>query len=84
MGFETAFGPEVELDHYNFEALNIPADHPSRDAFDTFFMDGGALLRSQTSTVQIRVMEKRKPPIRIIAPGQDQHRPQNAGRDCRF
>ena len=69
LGFETAFGPEVELDYCNFEALNIPRDHPSRDAFDTFFLESGALLRSQTSTVQIRVMEERKPPIRIIAPG---------------
>ena len=69
LGFETVFGPEVELDYYNFEALNIPKDHPSRDAFDTFFLRDGALLRSQTSTVQIRIMEQRKPPIRVIAPG---------------
>jgi len=69
MGFEVAYGPEVELDYYNFEALNIPRDHPARDAFDTFFLHDDVLLRSQTSTVQIRVMEKRRPPIRIIAPG---------------
>jgi len=69
LGFEVAFGPEAELDYYNFEALNIPPDHPARDAFDTFFLETGALLRSQTSTVQIRVMEKRTPPIRVIAPG---------------
>jgi len=69
MGFEVAHGPEVELERYNFEALNIPADHPARDGFDTFYLHNGALLRSQTSTVQIRVMEKRRPPIRVIAPG---------------
>ena len=70
MGFEIARGPEIETEYYNFEALNIPKDHPSRDAFDTFFLQGHKkLLRSQTSTVQIRVMEKRKPPLKIIAPG---------------
>ena len=69
MGFEVALGPEVELDYYNFEALNIPKDHPARDAFDTFFLQDDAVMRSQTSTVQIRVMEKLKPPIRVIAPG---------------
>ena len=69
LGFEVAFGPEVERDYYNFEALNIPKDHPARDALDTFFLHDDVLLRSQTSTVQIRVMEKRRPPIRIIAPG---------------
>lgn len=79
MGFEVVEGPEVETGYYNFQALNIPADHPSRDTFDTFFLnlkphrknnaDYSWLLRSQTSTVQIRVMEKRKPPLKIIAPG---------------
>lgn len=69
MGFQVAFGPEVELEYYNFEALNIPPDHPSRDDFDTFYLDDEVLLRSQTSTVQIRVMQRQKPPIRIIAPG---------------
>ncbi len=69
LGFEVVYGPEVELDYYNFEALNIPRDHPSRDAFDTFYVDDDVLLRSQTSTVQIRVMEKREPPVRVIAPG---------------
>ena len=69
LGFETAFGREVELDYYNFEALNIPVDHPARDDFDTFFLQPGVCLRSQTSTVQIRTMTKRQPPIRIIAPG---------------
>lgn len=69
LGFEVAYGPEVELEYYNFEALNIPADHPSRTDFDTFYIKDDVLLRSQTSTVQIRIMEKQKPPIRIIAPG---------------
>lgn len=69
MGFQVVSGPEVELEYYNFEALNIPPDHPSRDDFDTFYVSDDVLLRSQTSTVQIRVMQKQKPPIRIIAPG---------------
>ncbi|GAN31676.1 MAG: phenylalanine--tRNA ligase subunit alpha [Candidatus Brocadia sp. AMX2] len=69
LGFDVAYGPEVELEHYNFEALNIPPDHPSRTDFDTFYIRDDVLLRSQTSTVQIRIMEKQKPPIRIIAPG---------------
>ena len=69
MGFEIATGPEVELDYYNFEALNIPKDHPSRDTQDTFYISDNVLLRTQTSPMQIRTMEKKKPPIRIIAPG---------------
>ena len=69
LGFEAVDGREIETEFYNFTALNIPLDHPSRDAFDTFYTDKGHLLRSQTSTVQIRVMENRKPPVRIIAPG---------------
>ncbi len=69
MGFETVEGPEIETEFHNFTALNIPLDHPSRDAFDTFYTIGGQLLRSQTSTVQIRVMKERKPPLKIIAPG---------------
>ena len=69
LGFQIAEGPEIETDYYNFEALNIAKDHPSRDTFDTFYLDKDILLRSQTSTVQVRVMEKRKPPLRIIAPG---------------
>jgi len=69
LNFEWVEGREVETTFYNFTALNILEDHPSRDAFDTFFTREGHLLRSQTSTVQIRVMEKRKPPLRIIAPG---------------
>jgi phenylalanyl-tRNA synthetase alpha chain len=62
-------GPEVELDWYNFEALNVPPDHPSRDDWDTFYVTDEVLLRPQTSTAQIRVMEQTKPPLRIIAPG---------------
>lgn len=69
LGFEVAYGPEVELEYYNFDALNIPSDHPSRTDFDTFYIKEDVLLRSQTSTVQIRIMEKQKPPVRIIAPG---------------
>jgi len=69
LGFTVAEGPEVELDWYNFGALNIPPDHPSRDDFDTFYITDRMLLRSQTSTVQIRTMEAQPPPIRVIAPG---------------
>ncbi len=69
LGFEVALGPHVEDDFHNFEALNFPKDHPARDAHDTFYVDGGGLLRTHTSPVQIRVMQTRKPPIRIIAPG---------------
>ena len=69
MGFSVAEGPEVELDYYNFEALNIPKNHPARDTQDTFYITENILLRTQTSPVQIRVMEQQKPPIRIIAPG---------------
>ncbi len=69
LGFAIAYGPEVETEYYNFEALNIPPDHPSRDDFDTFYLDDDVLLRSQTSTVQIHIMQKQSPPIRIIAPG---------------
>ncbi len=69
MGFKIATGPEVEWDYYNFEALNLPPDHPARDTQDTFYITEKMLLRTQTSPVQIRVMEKTEPPIRIIAPG---------------
>ena len=69
MGFQIAEGPEIEEDYYNFEALNIPPDHPARDMQDTFYIDGKRLLRTHTSPVQIRVMEKYPLPIRIIAPG---------------
>lgn len=69
LGFEIVEGPEVELDYYNFEALNIPKDHPARDTQDTFYISDNVLLRTQTSSVQIRVMENKRPPIRMIAPG---------------
>lgn len=69
LGFEIAEGPEVESDYYNFEALNIPKNHPARDMQDTFYVSGDVVLRTHTSPMQARVMEKSKPPIRIIAPG---------------
>lgn len=69
MGYEVVEGPEVEKDYYNFEALNIPADHPAKDEQDTFYISGDILLRTQTSSVQVREMEKGKLPIRMIAPG---------------
>ncbi len=77
MGFEVLEGPEMEFEYYNFDALNIPTDHPSRESFDTFFVDapspepakGRLLLRSHTSPVQIRAMERRKPPLAIVVPG---------------
>jgi phenylalanyl-tRNA synthetase alpha chain len=69
MGFEIARGPDVEDDYHNFEALNIPQDHPARDMQDTFFVSSGMLLRTHTSPVQIRTMESRKPPLQIIVPG---------------
>lgn len=69
MGFEIARGPDVETDYYNFSALNFPPDHPARDMQDTFYIKDDLLLRTHTSPVQVRVFEKRKPPVRIIAPG---------------
>jgi len=70
MGFEVATGPEIETDYYNFEALNIPKDHPARDMQDTFYIkDSDLVLRTHTSPVQIRVFESRKPPLKILAPG---------------
>lgn len=69
LGFEVAEGPEIETDYYNFDALNTPEDHPARNLQDTFYLKNGNLLRTQTSPVQIRVMENNKPPIKIISPG---------------
>lgn len=69
MGFSVADGPEIETDYYNFEALNFPPDHPARDMQDTFFISRNVLLRTHTSPVQIRVMEKQPPPVRVIIPG---------------
>ena len=69
MGFDICSGPEVETEYYNFEALNIPEDHPAKDMHDTFYLDNGVLLRTHTSPVQVRTMERQGPPIRIICPG---------------
>lgn len=69
LGFSISEGPEAELDYYNFEALNLPRDHPARDMQDTFYITDDVVLRTHTSPVQIRVMEKNKPPLRIIVPG---------------
>lgn len=69
MGFGIAEGPDVELDYYNFEALNIPKDHPARDMQDTFYVSENVVLRTHTSPIQVRVMETRKPPVAVIAPG---------------
>ncbi len=69
MGYEIAEGPEIELDYYNFEALNMPKTHPARDTQDTFYINDNVVLRTQTSPVQIRTMKDKKPPIRIICPG---------------
>ncbi|MCU0594895.1 MAG: phenylalanine--tRNA ligase subunit alpha [Desulfobacterota bacterium] len=69
MGFKVVEGPEVELDYYNFEALNIPADHPARDMQDTFYVSDKVLLRTHTSPMEVRVMESQSPPVRIISPG---------------
>ena len=69
LGFEVVEGPQIELDHYNFELLNIPKNHPARDAQDTFYIDDNTVLRTHTSPVQARVMTTRKPPIRVVCPG---------------
>jgi phenylalanyl-tRNA synthetase alpha chain len=69
LGFDVVTGPEIETEEHNFEALNIPMDHPARDGFDTFYIEAPYLVRSHTSPVQIRTMKQRKPPIRVIAPG---------------
>jgi len=69
LGFSVVEGPEVELDYYNFEALNIPKNHPARDMQDTFYIDENIVLRTHTSPVQVRIMEKTRPPVRILSPG---------------
>ena len=69
MGFEVIAGPEIETDYYNFQALNIPQDHPARDMQDTFYITDSILLRTQTSAMQARLMEKKQPPIKMICPG---------------
>jgi len=84
MGYAVAMGPEVEDPFHNFEALNTPADHPSRDIQDTFYLPGERLLRTHTSPVQIRTMESRKPPIKIIAPGRVFRRDDDASHSPMF
>jgi phenylalanyl-tRNA synthetase alpha chain len=69
LGFSVVEGPEVELDYYNFEALNIPKNHPARDMQDTFYVEENIVLRTHTSPVQVRIMEKTRPPVRILSPG---------------
>jgi phenylalanyl-tRNA synthetase alpha chain len=69
LGFEIEEGPEVELDYYNFEALNMPRDHPARDMQDTFYISDNVVLRTHTSPIQVRVMERRRPPLRVVGPG---------------
>jgi phenylalanyl-tRNA synthetase alpha chain len=69
LGFQVATGPDIETEYYNFDSLNTPADHPARDAHDTFFVSKGVVLRTHTSPVQMRVMESMKPPVAIVAPG---------------
>ena len=78
MGYEIADGPEIETDYYNFEALNTPADHPARSLQDTFFVSDGVVLRTHTSPVEVRTMEKQRPPVRIIAPGKVYRRDSDA------
>jgi phenylalanyl-tRNA synthetase alpha chain len=85
MGFEAVQGPDVETDYYNFDALNFPQDHPARDMQDTFYLDKNLILRTHTSPVQIRVFEKRKPPVKILAPGRVyRHEAINARSYCLF
>ena len=78
MGYEIAEGPEVETEYYNFEALNTPADHPARSLHDTFFVSNGVLLRTHTSPMQVRAMEKQRPPVHIIVPGKAYRRDSDA------
>jgi phenylalanyl-tRNA synthetase alpha chain len=85
MGFSVVEGPEIETEHYNFDALNIPKNHPARDMWDTFYLKNGMLLRTHTSPVQIRHMEKNNPPLRIIAPGRIyRHEATDASHECNF
>jgi len=71
LGYQVAEGPEIENDYYNFEALNMPPEHPARDTQMTFYLENGRILRTQTSAMQVRVMEKTKPPLRVLAPGRN-------------
>jgi phenylalanyl-tRNA synthetase alpha chain len=78
MGYEIADGPEIETEYYNFEALNTPADHPARSLHDTFFVSDGVVLRTHTSPIEVRIMEKQRPPVHIIAPGKAYRRDSDA------
>ena len=69
LGFQVATGPEIETEYYNFDALNTPEDHPARDSHDTFYINPGTVLRTHTSPVQMRTMEKHQPPVAVIVPG---------------
>jgi phenylalanyl-tRNA synthetase alpha chain len=84
LGFEEVEGPEVETEYYNFDALNTPAHHPSRDMHDTFYVSDALLLRTHTSPVQVRVMEQRRPPIRILCPGRVYRRDADVSRSPMF
>ncbi|MBI5868613.1 MAG: phenylalanine--tRNA ligase subunit alpha [candidate division Zixibacteria bacterium] len=85
MGFEIADGPEIETEYYNFSALNFPPDHPARDMQDTFFLNDEYLMRTHTSPVQVRVFERQRPPVRILAPGRSyRHEAINARSYCVF
>lgn len=84
LGFSVAEGPDIELDYYNFEALNIPKDHPARDMQDTFYIQPGIMLRTHTSPIEIRVMESQPPPVRIIAPGAVYRRDQDISHSPMF
>ena len=85
MGFEVLEGQEVETPEYNFDLLNIPKNHPARDAWDTFYVEGGLLMRTHTSPVQIRAMKKKRPPVRLIAPGRVfRHEATDAGHETTF
>ena len=85
LGFSVVEGPEMESEYYNFDALNIPKDHPARDFWDTFYLKNGLLLRTHTSPVQIRYMEKNNPPLRIIVPGRVfRHEATDASHDVQF
>jgi phenylalanyl-tRNA synthetase alpha chain len=85
MGFEVVKGPDIETNYYNFDSLNFPPDHPARDMQDTFYLGGDLILRTHTSPVQVRVFEKRKPPVKILAPGRVyRHEAINARSYCLF
>lgn len=85
MGFEVVDGPEIETPEYNFDLLNIPKNHPARDAWDTFYLEKGLLLRTHTSPVQLRAMQQRQPPVRLIVPGRVfRHEATDAGHETTF